>query len=130
MRTPQAQRYAYCRDRDGCDETFDIWDRHTSRVIDSIPFWDSVEGEEEDRERATDREALAAWEEVMTRAGKKVKPGEDLSHAAPFPEALVPPPALLSRHEIPLPTASRNDDGRNRRPRRRGGRRRPAPPAR
>ncbi len=75
-------------------------------------------------------EALAAWEEVMTRAGKKVKPGEDLSHAAPFPEALVPPPALLSRHEIPLPTAGRKDDGRNHRPRRRSGRRRPAPAAR
>ena len=73
---------------------------------------------------------LSVCHEVMARAGKKVKPGEDLSHAAPFPEALVPPPALLSRHEIPLPTAGRKDDGRTHRPRRRSGRRRPAPAAR
>jgi poly(A) polymerase len=75
-------------------------------------------------------EALAAWEEVLARAGKKVRPGEDLSHAAPFPEALVPPPALLSRHEIPLPTGGRTEDGRKRRPHRRGGRRRSAPATR
>ena len=68
-------------------------------------------------------EALGAWEEVMARAGKKVRAGEDLTHAAPFPEALVPPPALLSRHEIPLPTGGRGEAGRKRRPRRRGGRR-------
>lgn len=72
-------------------------------------------------------EALAAWEEVLARAGRKVRPSEDPSNAAPFPEALVPPPALLSRHEIPLPTAGRKEDGGKRRPRRRGGRRRTAP---
>jgi poly(A) polymerase len=75
-------------------------------------------------------EALAAWEEVLARAGKKIRAGEDLSHAAPFPEALVPPPALLSRHEIPLPTPGRKEDGARRRPRRRGGRGRAAPVAR
>ena len=66
--------------------------------------------------------AVAEWNEVLSRAGKKIHAGEDLSHAAPFPEALVPPPALLSRHEIPLPTSQKKSGGRKR-GRRRGGRR-------
>jgi len=53
MKTQQAPRYAYSRDRDGCDDTFDIFDTQTSRIIDSIHFWDSVEGEEEDAEETT-----------------------------------------------------------------------------
>jgi hypothetical protein len=73
-------------------------------------------------------EATAAWDEVLQRAGKRVRPGEDLSHAAPFPEALVPPPHLLSRHEIPLPGGAKKDGG-HRRGRRRGGRGRTGPPA-
>jgi hypothetical protein len=50
MRTQQAPRYAYNRDRDGCDDTFDIWDIQRGKVIDSVPFWDSVEGEEAEAE--------------------------------------------------------------------------------
>ncbi len=74
------------------------------------------------------RDAVAAWEEVMARAGKRVRADEDLSHAAPFPEALVPPPALLSRHEIPLPTGPRKPGG-HRRTRRHHGARKGAAPA-
>ena len=40
-------RYAYNRDIDGCDETFDIVDTHTSQVIDSVPFWDEEDEAEE-----------------------------------------------------------------------------------
>ena len=59
MRTQQAPRYAYNRDRDGCDDTFDIWDRQTSRVIDSVHFWDSIEDEESEAEEAA---RLIVWE--------------------------------------------------------------------
>ena len=48
----QSPRYVYSRDHDGCDDTFDVWDTRTSAVIDSIPFWDGVDGEEEDAEEA------------------------------------------------------------------------------
>ncbi len=37
-------------------------------------------------------ETAAAWDEVVSRAGRRPRAGEDLSHAAPFPEALVPLP--------------------------------------
>lgn len=65
-------------------------------------------------------EAAAAWTDVVTRAGRRLTGHEDLSHAAPFPEALVPPPALFLRGSAPpLP----EPDAAPRR-RRRGGRRR------
>jgi poly(A) polymerase len=73
--------------------------------------------------RATGRyiETVATWEEVVARAGRRPRAGEDLSHAAPFPEALVPlpPPAGGELHVQP-------EHGHAPRPgRRRGGRRRP-----
>jgi hypothetical protein len=52
LKTQTAPRYTYSRDTAGCDDTFDIWDTRTSRVIDSVPFWDSVEGEADDAEEA------------------------------------------------------------------------------
>jgi poly(A) polymerase len=56
-------------------------------------------------------EALAAWEEVVARAGRRPKAGEDLSDAAPFPEALVPPPHLISRGELPGPPREGSQQG-------------------
>jgi hypothetical protein len=47
MNAPIAPRYTYSRDRDGCDDTFDIWDTRTSEVIDSIPFWEAEADAEE-----------------------------------------------------------------------------------
>ncbi len=68
-------------------------------------------------------EALASWEEVMERAGSRQRPGEDPGPVAPFPEALVPPPHLMSRSEIPAPpregAPSRSGHRRPQRPRRR-----------
>jgi poly(A) polymerase len=61
-------------------------------------------------------ETAAAWDEVVTRAGRRLRAGEDLSHAAPFPEALVPLPSAVGELPAsPEPRAHR---------RRRGGRRR------
>jgi hypothetical protein len=59
MRTQQAPRYAYNRDHDGCDDTFDIWDTQTGHVIDSVHFWDSIEDEEFEAEEAA---RLIVWE--------------------------------------------------------------------
>lgn len=68
-------------------------------------------------------EAAAAWDEVVVRAGRRPRAGEDLTDTAPFPEALVPPPALLGRPDFPPPPGSREarpgGSPRSRRPRRR-----------
>jgi len=62
-------------------------------------------------------ETAAAWDEVVTRAGRRPRAGEDLSHAAPFPEALVPLPnpggELLVSPEHHAPRSRRG--GRRRR---------------
>ena len=47
MKTQTTPRTFYFRDRDGCDDTFDIWDMHSCEVIDSIPFWDEEDEAEE-----------------------------------------------------------------------------------
>ncbi|KAA0256679.1 polynucleotide adenylyltransferase PcnB [Acidobacteria bacterium ACD] len=62
--------------------------------------------------------AADAWEEVVARAGPRQRHAGEAHPAAPFPEALVPPPALFARAELPPPsgTASRR---RRSRPRRR-----------
>ena len=46
MKALTSPRYVYSRDRDGCDDTFDIWDTQTNKVITSVPFWDCLEGED------------------------------------------------------------------------------------
>jgi len=71
-------------------------------------------------------EVAAVWQDVLARAGRF--PGESPRHplaaAAPFPEALVPPPALLRAHAEPhfLPLPHEIPPAKRRR-RRRGGRR-------
>lgn len=74
--------------------------------------------------RATARyqEAASAWEDVLARAGHRPRGHEDLTVAAPFPEALVPPPMLLGPGEPALLGAEVS------RHRRRRGRRRPEAP--
>lgn len=48
-------RYLYTRDRDGCDDTFDVWDTLNGTLVGSVRFWDSVEGEEADAEEEARR---------------------------------------------------------------------------
>jgi poly(A) polymerase len=72
------------------------------------------------------QEAASAWQDVLSRAGKPLaeRARPHLAAPAPFPEALVPPPALLHAHAephvIPLPHEA---PPAHRRRRRRGGRR-------
>lgn len=68
-------------------------------------------------------EAAAAWQAVVARAGHRMKAGEDLSHAAPFPEALVPPFMHPDRgaHELPGPSHPSPARPRRRRGGHRGG---------
>ena len=72
------------------------------------------------------QEAAVAWQDVLARAGRV--PAGTGRHAfavpAPFPEALVPPPALLRAHAEPhfLPLPDEIPPAKRRR-RRRGGRR-------
>jgi poly(A) polymerase len=72
------------------------------------------------------RDATSAWEDVVARAGYRMTVGEDLSHAAPFPEALLPPALALDRGEIP---PAHQTAGRRPSRRRRGGRSRASSPA-
>lgn len=46
----RSARYAYAHDRDGCDDTFDVWDTQADRVIRSVPFWDDAGDEEAEAE--------------------------------------------------------------------------------
>jgi hypothetical protein len=50
----QPPRYYYTRDRDGCDDVFLVWD-DAGRELASLPFWDSVEGEEAEAEEEARR---------------------------------------------------------------------------
>ncbi len=45
MKPQPSPRYVYSRDRDGCDDVFDIWDTRSNAVLSSVHFWDSGEGE-------------------------------------------------------------------------------------
>ncbi len=78
------------------------------------------------------RLAATAWADVLSRAGRPAggAPRSPLAAPAPFPEALVPPPALLKAHGegmvIPLPDGGTAPHRRRRR--RRGGRRPAAAP--
>jgi poly(A) polymerase len=76
------------------------------------------------------QEAAAAWSDVLSRAGRQAgeAPRPPLAAPAPFPEALVPPPALLRTHgEAPvIPLLNEGPAPHRRRRRRRGGGRRPA----
>lgn len=51
----QTKRYHYTRDRDGWDDVFDVWDALAKRCVCSVPFWDSVPGEEEEAEEEARR---------------------------------------------------------------------------
>jgi poly(A) polymerase len=68
-------------------------------------------------------EAATAWQDVLARAGRPPAgaPRDPLAVPAPFPEALVPPPALLRSHgESPLfPLPQETTAPRKRRRRRR-----------
>jgi len=75
MKTQQAPRYVYSRDRDGCDDTFDIWDTQTNRVIDSVHFWDSVEGEEAEAEE----DARQIVQELNLQGPRNVRAFDDVA---------------------------------------------------
>ncbi len=68
------------------------------------------------------RDAAAAWEDVLARAGHRLRPGHDLLASVPFPEALVPLRQPSGRDEIPA--APDGDEKARRKGARRGGRRR------
>jgi len=69
-------------------------------------------------------DAAQAWGEVVARAGRTPRSGEEPGRAAPFPEALVPLPALVGQPGASFPqTAEAHGAPHRRRPRRRGGRR-------
>lgn len=65
--------------------------------------------------------AAQAWQDVLARAGTRETHGRSPA-SAPFPEALVPPAALVARVEVPIPAPTAPASGRGKR-RRRGGRR-------
>ncbi len=75
MKTQASTRYAYCRDRDGCDDTFDIWDTHGNQIITSVPFWDSNEGEED----AAELEALLLTHDLNVHGPRHIRAFDDLA---------------------------------------------------
>jgi hypothetical protein len=75
MNTQALPRYVYSRDRDGCDDTFDVWDTQTSKAVTSIPFWDCIEGDEE----AAELEALLLTENLNVHGPRHVRAFDDIA---------------------------------------------------
>ncbi len=75
MKPQTSPRYVYSRDRDGCNDTFDIRDTQTHAVITSVSFWDCIEGEE----IAAEEEAYQLARELNLHGPRHVRAFDDVA---------------------------------------------------